>query len=329
MSIEKNEIIYTTVPDGNTPHRVDHFLSELESGRYSRSFIQRLAREGNIRVNGIAVKPSFTIRAGDTLEMEIPKSTESAIEARDIPLEIVYEDESLTVINKSPGMTVHPGSGTKDDTLVHALLFHYDGLSSIGGVERPGIVHRLDRDTSGLMVIAKNDATHISLSKQFADRTIEKEYCALVTGNVKKDHFSIDSPIGRHPVHRNKMTVRPDGREAITEVFVEEKIVTPRDTFSLLRVKIHTGRTHQIRVHLSAAGHPIVGDPLYSRSAKRFDTTYLLLASVHLSFDHPATGERLSFTIDLPPHMQQFIDKSRLSARPCDTDGDAMQIPVR
>jgi 23S rRNA pseudouridine1911/1915/1917 synthase len=287
--------------------RLDHFIMTALDADFSRSYVQKLVKQGAVTVNGDTTRNNYILKAGDRIDIEIPEPEKSSIEAKDIPLNIVYEDEHLAVINKQPGMTVHPGSGTHDDTLVNALLFHLNDLSSIGGVERPGIVHRLDRDTAGLMVIAKNDSAHRSLSEQFSSRTVQKEYVAIVLGKPKTDHLVIDKPIGRHPVYRHKMTVLPTGREAKTECFLEKIWNTPKGIYSRLRVIIHTGRTHQIRVHLSSEGIPIVDDAVYSKH--KSNRPFLMLASVRLSFEHPASSERMEFSIELPEHMQQFIDK--------------------
>jgi 23S rRNA pseudouridine1911/1915/1917 synthase len=287
--------------------RLDQYAAEECGPERSRSFIQKLIKEGCVRVNGEEAKANYRMNAGDTVDIVIPEVVKCETEPRDIPLEILYEDGDIAVINKQPGITVHPGAGTHGDTLVSALLYHLDDLSSIGGVERPGIVHRLDRDTAGIMVIAKNDIAHRSLSEQFSGRTIQKEYTAIVRGKPRADHFIVDKPIGRHKTQRHKMAVDPSGRDALSEFFLQKVWNGRLGTYSLLRVTIHTGRTHQIRVHLSASGHPIAGDTLYSRH--KTDLPFLMLASVRLAFTHPATKKLMEFRIPLPPHMQQFIDK--------------------
>ena len=306
MSTEKIDLI---VPEENTGSRVDAFLAESLEADLSRSFVQKLIRNGDITVNGTRVKPNCRLRAGDSVVIVIPEPKQLDIEPKNIPLDVIYEDDDIAVINKAPGITVHPGAGTDGDTLVSALMFHLEELSSIGGVERPGIVHRLDKDTAGLMVIAKNDRAHRLISSQFAERTTFKEYIAVTVGAPKEDRFLIDSPIGRHPVYRHKMTVRSDGRNASTEIISVRRFAVTRGNFALLRIVIHTGRTHQIRVHLSSRGFPIVGDPLYSKNHASHGVPFLLLASVRLAFDHPATGKRVDFSIPPPPHFQQFIDK--------------------
>jgi 23S rRNA pseudouridine1911/1915/1917 synthase len=204
---------------------------------------------------------------------------------------------------------VHPGPGNWKSTLVNALLYHCGDLSSIGGTVRPGIVHRLDKDTSGLMVVAKTDSAHKRLVESFSSRDIHKEYAAIVTGKPVKDHGVIDRPLARHRKYRHKMTIDESGKEAVSEYWLKKIWNTDKYMFSLLSVKIHTGRTHQIRVHLSSSSLPIVGDPIYSKKWERYNVPYLLLASVALAFRHPETGEELSFTAPLPEHMQEFIRK--------------------
>jgi 23S rRNA pseudouridine1911/1915/1917 synthase len=304
MSTEKITLV---IPEESAGERIDSFLASSLEADLSRSFLQKLIRSGSVTVNGLNEKPNYRLRADDRLEVAIPEPEKLDVEARDIPLDIIFEDADLAVINKQPGITVHPGAGTHGDTLVSALMFHLEELSSIGGVERPGIVHRLDKDTAGLMVIAKTDHAHRNLSEQFARRTTQKEYIAVVHGIPLWEHRLVERPIGRHPVYRHKMTVRDDGRTAISELFCEQSYRCKKGNFSQLRVVIHTGRTHQIRVHCSAEGFPIVGDPLYSKNSVKTALPHLLLASILLAFDHPSTGERLTFTIPAHPHIREFI----------------------
>lgn len=287
-----------------TPARLDTFAADASEGRFSRSFIQKLAQDGMVSVNGTPARPSHKLRAGDAITITLPAPQPSALEPENISISIIHEDEDLAVINKPAGLTVHAGSGVTSGTLVNALLYHLDGLSSAGGEERPGIVHRLDKDTAGLMVIAKNDAAHRNLSAQFAGRTVEKNYLAIVRGNPRSDSGSFTGAIGRHPVHRKKMTVTESGRNALTDYTVLKRYTDGNNAFALLRLVIHTGRTHQIRVHCSHAGMPVVGDPIYSKSGSRHP---LMLASVLLAFSHPTTGQRMSFTLPLPHHMAAFL----------------------
>lgn len=302
---EKKITLTPQTEDAGT--RLDQYAAAETGPEHSRSFIQKLIKDGNVLVNGNAAKANYRLNEGDSVEIIIPEIQKCDTAPADIPLDIIYEDEHLAVINKQAGITVHPGTGTHGDTLVNALLYHLDDLSSIGGVERPGIVHRLDRDTAGIMVIAKNDIAHRALSEQFAERTIQKEYTAIVRGKPRMDHFTVDKPIARSKSQRHKMAVDPAGRDALSEFFLQ-KIWNGRiGVYSLLRVVIHTGRTHQIRVHLSSYGLPIAGDTLYSR--QKTDFPFLMLASVRLAFTHPKTKKLMEFTVPLPPHMQQFIDK--------------------
>jgi len=304
-----NSYITITVLSEEEGSRIDTFLAGSLDEDLSRSFIQKLIRQENIMVNGQKTKSNYRVRADDEIAVSIPEPVKLDLSPKDISLEIIYEDSSLAVISKQPGITVHPGAGTEGDTLVNALLFHLKDLSSIGGVERPGIVHRLDKDTSGLMVIAKNDKAHRALSDQFSSRSVKKEYIAIVTGKPGSEHQIIEKSIGRHNVFRQKMTVTESGRDAKTEIFCVKSWTVREGTFSHLRVIIHTGRTHQIRVHLASESIPIVGDQVYSKRGKAQDLPWLLLASVRLSFTHPETGKILDFRIDPPAHIQQFIDK--------------------
>ncbi|HEA47390.1 MAG TPA: RluA family pseudouridine synthase [bacterium] len=295
--------------------RIDLYLVQKRLG-LSRSRIQRLISSGKIRVNGSIVKPSYKVRVGDRVEVTIPKPRPLKIAPEKIPLNILYEDRDLVVINKPRGMVVHPGAGISSGTLVNALLYHCKDLSGIGGVLRPGIVHRLDKDTSGVLVIAKNDFAHLALSKQFKERKITKRYIALVKGKVLKEQGKIEAPIGRHPVKRKKMAagVRR-ARGAITSYKVLEKF---RD-FTLLEAAPETGRTHQIRVHLSHIGHPIVGDQKYGgkksivnsqKSELKEAITSLRGQALHaqtLGFVHPGTKEYMEFNAPLPKDMEKVI----------------------
>ncbi|MGL4368415.1 MAG: RluA family pseudouridine synthase [Spirochaetota bacterium] len=306
MSTEKIELC---VSAENTGIRLDQFLSSAPQLQLSRSYIQKLVKNGNVSVNGKDAKSNLKLRENDRVDLTIPEPEAAEIEPCDIPLEILYEDDAIAVINKQPGISVHQGAGIHGPTLVNALMYHLDGLSSIGGVERPGIVHRLDKDTAGLMVIAKNDLAHRSMSEKFQERTVSKEYAAVTFGIPARNHIIIEKNIGRHSVYRQKMTVRDDGRYAKTELILTKTWAVKEGSFSLFRVILHTGRTHQIRVHCAAEGLPIVGDPLYAKKNPPWETPFLLLASVRLAFDHPITGKAMDFTVSLPGHIQQFIDK--------------------
>jgi 23S rRNA pseudouridine1911/1915/1917 synthase len=309
-----NEIIEINVPYENHLERIDKFLPASLELDLSRSYIQKLIKGGHVRVNEKIIKPNYKVKADDRIVISVPEPEPLELEPEDIPLDIVYQDQSIVVINKQPGLVVHPGPGNWNRTLVNGLLFHVKDLSSIGGVSRPGIVHRLDKDTSGLMVIAKNDASHQFLTAEFGGRKVRKKYAAVVVGKPRADHGIIDQPIGRHRKYRHKMTVDERGREAVTEFRVKRVWNSRLGVFSLLDIDLHTGRTHQIRVHLSAAGIPIVGDPIYSKKWEKYRVPYLLLASTGLAFTHPSNGGMMTFTVELPEHMRTFLDKiERLS----------------
>jgi 23S rRNA pseudouridine1911/1915/1917 synthase len=304
------EVFEIIVPEEYHLERIDRFLAGSLELDLSRSYIQKLIHDDTITVNGNSIKQNYKVKEDDCIKIVIPEPEELDILPEDIPLEIVYQDASIAVINKQPGLVVHPGPGNWDSTLVNALLFHLKDLSSIGGQVRPGIVHRLDKDTSGLMVVAKNDRAHQLLTAEFADRRVTKRYCAVVAGKPDERHFFVDSPIARHPKYRHKMTVWDEGKEALTEVFCKKIINSRQGIFSFFDVRLHTGRTHQIRVHLSSMSLPIVGDTVYSKKWAKYRVPYLLLASVYLEFTHPDTGQRVSFEAPLPDHITQFLEKA-------------------
>lgn len=269
--------------------RLDRLLS---GGALSRSRAAALIRAGKARVNGKVVdKPSFIAESSDEVVLTLDEPAETEDKAEDLPITLLYQDEALAVVVKPAGMVVHPAAGNQSGTLVNALLFHLDSLSGIGGERRPGIVHRLDKDTSGLLLVAKNDLAHAGLSRQLAQRRMEKHYLAVVSGRMKEPEGLIDLPIGRSLRDRKKMAVRMDGREAQTHW----RVIEQRPDRALLDVRLITGRTHQIRVHMAQAGHPVLGDPIYAtRTAPR--APRLMLHAWRLSFTHPLTGERMSFT---------------------------------
>ncbi len=284
-----------TVSAENAGIRFDQFLATRHAD-FSRSRIQTLIRSGHARLNGETSRPSESLREGDTLTLEVPPPvpTESAT-AEDIPLTILYEDPDLLVLDKPAGLVVHPGAGNATGTLVNALLHHCRGLSVIGGEERPGIVHRLDKETSGCLVVAKNDPAHNSLAAQFADRTVEKIYLAVVYGTPRRPKGEITAAIARHPVHRQRMAV--SDHESARPAVTEWTSLLTQDKLSLIECRPRTGRTHQIRVHLKHIGLPLAGDPVYG---KRGQFTRHLLHAHRLTFDHPRTAERLTFTAPIP-----------------------------
>ena len=301
-----------TIPAEFDLERIDRIIPALLEADISRSQIQKLIKSGDITVNGSETRANYKVKTDDTIEIFVNEEEASALVPENIPLNIIYEDDDIAVIIKQPGLVVHPGHGNYSGTLVNGLLHHVKKLSGVGDPLRPGIVHRLDRDTCGLMVIAKSDAAYISLVEQFASRTVEKHYSAIVIGKPVKDHALINRPIARHKKYRQKMTIDEDGREAITEYTISQIWHTDTGVFTILNIILHTGRTHQIRVHLSAMGNPIVGDQIYSKKWEKYKVPYLLLASTYLKFTHPASGEELSFNAELPLHISEYIDKLNL-----------------
>lgn len=272
----------------------------------SRTQAQRMIREGVILLNGKAVKPNTIVSVGDTMDIEYPEPAETNVQPEDIPLDILYEDEDLLVVDKPQGMVVHPAPGHESGTLVNALLFHIRDLSGIGGELRPGIVHRIDRMTSGLLVIAKNDAAHRALSLQFADHSARRSYAALVDGNLKEDEGTIDAPVARHPTDRKKMAVRTDGRSAVTHW----RVAARYGQYTLLQIELETGRTHQIRVHLASRRHPVTGDDVYGREKRPFGLAGQALHGYRLIFRHPRTGESMRFYAPLPNYFLQALKKA-------------------
>ena len=283
--------------------RVDVFLGTYTE--ITRSQIKRLADEGNVFVEGAQVKANHALKKGDEVLLIEPDLKPIAASAEDIPLDIVYEDDDLAVVNKAQGMTVHAGAGNFEGTLVNALLFRLNNLSGVGGALRPGIVHRIDKDTSGLLVVAKNDRAHLSLSEQIKEKTCRREYYALLEGVLKRDVGTISTDLGRDPKDRLKMAVLPAGRgkEAVTDYIVEERF---RDN-TLARFLLHTGRTHQIRVHAKYLGHPVVGDKTYGYKKQRFALEGQLLHAFRLEFTHPTSGERMCFSAPLPDYFERVL----------------------
>jgi 23S rRNA pseudouridine1911/1915/1917 synthase len=282
--------------------RLDQFLAK-RLPEYSRSRLQQLIRRGFVRLNGTTSRPRQIIRVGDKIDLIEPPLEKIELRPEPIPLEILFEDDDLIVINKPAGLTVHPGAGRREHTLVNALLSHCAALSGIGGKERPGIVHRLDKETSGCLVVAKNDIAHRELSKQFAARTVEKIYLALVAGKLRKPTGLIQESIGRHPVHRQRMQVTSlRGRTATTEY----RVIRSNDQASLIECRLHSGRTHQIRVHLHHLGHPVLGDKMYApRFAKNFPRQ--MLHAWKLGFCHPRTDEWKNFEAPVPDDFNRAI----------------------
>ena len=308
-------VIYT-VPPGVRRKRADKILASAFPD-HSRVELQRAFDAGLVRLAGRAIKRDQSVSADDVVEFTLPDAQPSELKAVDIPLDVIFEDKHLLVLNKAAGMIVHPGAGTGEDTLVHALLSHCEGeLSGIGGVERPGIVHRLDRETSGVMVVAKTDTAHRGLSEQFASRSLEKQYVALVSGAPDLLSGSIRKAIGRNPQHRHKMAVVEVGqggvgRDAHTDWEVIEKF---NRVAALIRCTIHTGRTHQIRVHMKALGHIILGDDIYGwkpEAELKHQPKRVMLHAEHLTFTHPVTGKVLDLRAPLPRDFEQVLKELR------------------
>lgn len=280
--------------------RLDVYLAD--ETEYTRSYIKQLIDSGRVMLNGEKPKGGTIVKTGDIIDLDPPEPFIAATPNPDIPVDIIYEDDDIAVINKPQGLTVHPAPGNYNDTLVNALLARLSSLSAINGALRPGIVHRLDKNTSGVMVVAKNDKAHLSLSRQIADRTVTKIYMAIVDGHLKESEGRIDAPIGRSPRDRKLMAVVPDGRHAVTDYTVIERL----DRHDLVKFHILTGRTHQIRVHAKYIGHPVTGDEQYGRG-QVYGTTGQLLHSWSLTFVHPTTGNEMTFTAPLPAIFEKVL----------------------
>ncbi len=314
--------ILLTYPDEAEPTRIDLFLCREMDGE-SRAGIQRLIENGNVLVNGSAVRPSHKLKGGERLEIEIPEPQPAEPQAESIPLDVLYEDSDLIVINKEAGMVVHPGPGTASGTLVNALLAHCTDLSGIGGELRPGIVHRLDKGTSGVLVVAKNDRAHQALSAQFSVHSVKRIYQALIYGCPAEDSGKIEGIIGRHPTERLRLSGKArHGKHAVTRWRVRERY----NRVSLVELRLETGRTHQIRVHMTEAGFPLLGDPLYPDGGRinnipdtqlRGMINRLGRQALHarcLGFIHPTSGEYMEFTVEPPADMQELLAYLRRAA---------------
>jgi 23S rRNA pseudouridine1911/1915/1917 synthase len=285
--------------------RIDKYL--VKKVHLSRSQIQDLIDKGYIKVNGVTVKSSYKVKPGDIINVIIPPPEDTDIIPKDIPIQIIYEDNDLLVVNKPRGMVVHPAHGHYQDTLVNALLYKVKDLSGIGGEIRPGIVHRLDKDTTGLLVVAKNDFSHQKLSEQLKNRTLKRVYWALCEGEIPWDEKRVELPMARHPVYRKKMAIVYGGKISITNFKVLERF----KGYTLVSASLETGRTHQVRLHLSHLGFPIVGDEIYGRIDKRFGIKGQLLHAKEISFIHPQTSERMSFSALLPSDFERVLSLLR------------------
>ncbi|MBQ3506525.1 MAG: RluA family pseudouridine synthase [Clostridia bacterium] len=288
--------------------RLDTFLSE-QTDEFTRSRLKKLIEDGNALVDGIVVKKAGAdVKAGARVELTVPDAVEYAVQAENIPLDIVYQDADIAVVNKAKGMTVHVGNGNESGTLVNALLYALDSLSGIGGVLRPGIVHRIDKDTTGLLVVAKNDKAHVSLATQIAEKTCRRTYYALLEGNLKTDEGRIVTDIGRHPTDRTKMAVLRDGEGKIA--ITDYQVITRFGSeYTLCKFVLQTGRTHQIRVHAKHIGYPIVGDLTYGYKKQKLGVEGQLLHAAALELTHPVSGERMTFNAPIPPVFEEILIK--------------------
>lgn len=285
--------------------RLDTYIPSVDTD-ITRTSAQRLIEDGNILVNGKNAKVSYKIQENDKISVEIPEPKQIELKAQNIPIEIIYEDSDIIVVNKPKGMVVHPANGNPDGTLVNAIMaICKDSLSGIGGEIRPGIVHRIDKDTSGLLIVAKNDNAHVKMSEQIKNHEVKKTYIALVRGVFKENEAIIDMPIGRSTSDRKKMAVNKNGKNAITHI----KVLKRFDKYTLLKVNIETGRTHQIRVHLSHIGYPIVGDYTYSNGKNEFDVIGQCLHAQKLEFKHPITQKDMCLEAELPQYFKDILDK--------------------
>ena len=292
----------------NQQLRLDKYLAE-QFPEQTRSYLQKLIKDGEVLVNGKNVKTGYQLSKGDEVSVNIPEPKELDVEPQKMDLDIVYEDEDVILVNKPKGMVVHPAPGHTTDTLVNGLLYHCkDNLSGINGVARPGIVHRIDRDTTGILIVCKNDMSHNSIAAQLKEHSINRRYRALVHGNLKEDSGTVEGPIGRHPIDRKKMAINEkNGKPAVTHYTVLERF----GNYTLIECKLETGRTHQIRVHMTSIGHPLVGDEIYGPAKCPFKLQGQCLHAMVLGFVHPRTGEYMEFSADLPEYFEELLRKLR------------------
>lgn len=293
--------------DGNA-ERIDRYLAE-RCPDFSRSYLQKLLKEQAVSVNGKAVKANYKVQSRDRIILEIPEAEKADILPEDIPLDILYEDDYLLVVNKPKGMVVHPSAGHMEGTLVNAVMAHCgDHLSGINGVLRPGIVHRIDKDTTGALLVCKDDAVHRDLAEQLKEHSIKRRYRAVVWDNLKEDQGTVEGPIGRHPIDRKKMAVNyKNGKDAVTHYQVLERF----GQYTYIECRLETGRTHQIRVHMASIGHPLLGDSVYGPSKNPWKLQGQTLHAMVLGFRHPVTGEYMEFTAPLPEYFSELLDKLR------------------
>lgn len=293
------------VNENDKGKRLDIYIAE-NFNELSRTMIKKLIESNNILVNDKSEKVSYKVQANDNISIDVPEAKETKLKAQEIPLDIIYEDSDIIVVNKPKGMVVHPANGNPDGTLVNAILsICKNSLSGIGGELRPGIVHRLDKDTSGLIIVAKNDKAHINMSEQIKERNVKKTYIALVRGNVPEEEATINMPIGRSTKDRKKMAVTKNGKQAITHF----KVLKRYSKYTLLEIKIETGRTHQIRVHMAEIGYPVVGDAVYSNGKNEFGIEGQMLHAYKLEFMHPITNKHMELTATLPQYFEEILKK--------------------
>lgn len=315
--IEISDRMITLIPtDSDRGKRIDLFISE--NTELTRSAAARLIETGSVLADGVATAKNYKLRGGETVELELPEPEDAEAVPQDIPLDVIYEDGDIIVVNKPRGMVVHPAPGNPDGTLVNALLWHCkDSLSGIGGVVRPGIVHRIDKDTGGLLVVAKNDAAHVDLSAQIKVHAVARIYYAIILGNLKEDEGTVDAPIGRHPVDRKKMAVIRSSEHRSREAITHWKVIERFGRFTLVRCQLETGRTHQIRVHMSSIGHPLLGDTVYGGDGTQFESRHRALINgqclfaAELNLTHPRTKEMMKFSAPLPDYFEKLICELR------------------
>lgn len=297
------------VNENDKGKRLDIYIAE-NFNELSRTMIKKLIESNNVLVNDKSEKVSYKVQANDNISIDVPEAKETKLKAQEIPLDIIYEDSDIIVVNKPKGMVVHPANGNPDGTLVNAIMAICKGtLSGIGGELRPGIVHRLDKDTSGVLIVAKNDIAHVKMSEQIKKHEVEKTYIALVKGIVKENQATINMPIGRSTKDRKKMAVNKKGKEAITHFKVIERF--PKYNCTLLEIKIETGRTHQIRVHLSEIGYPVIGDEVYSNGKNQWNIKGQCLHAKSLKFKHPVTKKEMFIEAELPKYFKDIIEQMR------------------
>ena len=303
--VHTREVKTLSPSESDKGKRLDAYIGEVTD--LSRSYAQNLIEDGLVSVSGKKVAKKYKIKAGDTIMISIPEAKPIGAAPEDIPIDIIYEDEDVIVVEKPRGMVVHPAIGNPSGTLVNAVMYHCgDSLSSINGAIRPGIVHRIDKDTSGILMIAKNDCAHESLAAQLKEHSVTREYIALVFDNIKKDKLTIDAPIGRDDINRLRKTVNGIGsRDAVTHI----RVLKRYGKYTLVSARLETGRTHQIRVHMASIKHPLVGDTLYGPKKQPFGLTGQLLHARMLGFEHPRTGEYMEFSSEIPKHFQEVLDK--------------------